>query len=76
MTIVTINERISKHGLKLVVQRVYSYDTDSHKYDAYIEYYNSKREKWGILHILGKYGSEAAALDAAKNYLRINNYLS
>ena len=75
MTKDRINQLIEQKGLKLAIDRMYSYDTDSYKWVAYIEYLNSKRNYWGVLHSLGTFAEERSAVSSAAHWLIINKYL-
>ena len=71
-----INKRLEelKCNLKIIIDKVYSYDNDCYKYDAWIVYFSSRMQKWSVLHVLGKFSNERYAIDSAKDYLHINHY--
>lgn len=71
-----LNEKLAniKANMRVIIDKMYMYDEDCNKYDAYIEYYCTRRNKWGILHVLGKFSSEKKALDSAIDFLHLNHY--
>lgn len=72
-----LNEKLHerKCNVKVALEKCYNYDTDKMTFVAYLEYYNSKRNYWGVLHNLGRFKTENEALEAAKKKLHIDNYL-
>ena len=69
MTLTELNGRLNPIGLHLNID---TYATGT--YEAWFSYWNAKRQKWGILHVLGRFSAQRRAIDAALNFLRINKY--
>ena len=72
-----INEKLRsrKCNIRVVVNKIYNYDTGRTLFDAWLEYFNTRRNSWGILHQLGKFNAKSDAIEAVKNKLHIDNYL-
>ena len=70
-----LNRKLSDKNLHVRVSRLYNYDTNQYRYDTWIEYYNTKRKKWSIYHVLGTFSTESAAMKAAQEKLRMDNIL-
>lgn len=68
MTLTELNDRLTPIGLHLNID---TYTTGT-PYEAWFSYWNAERQKWGVLHVLGRFITQRRAIDAALNFLRIN----
>ena len=70
-----LNKHLEPQGLRLTLDEMYFYDTGKYGFDAYFEYFNVKKNYWGVLHSLGRFSKESSAIGAAVEWLRINKYI-
>lgn len=72
MTLERLNERLNKINLNLRVDKRVSYDNGKVSYDTWLEYWNPKRNQWGILHTLGYFTTMEVAISKTIEFLEIN----